>query len=167
MPATHALIVNYGSMNTCPYTIDVMLNSVATYTVGSMCQSHGSRTLDATRTIHFFDDVLKAMPLDQLPFVPCSKPSSFGTVTVISYGQQKTPDISCPSRDSRVTHLFDDFTSIIKALGFSIYKRPQIRAVMAVRAPFSLSTVARVVARRHEGQRSYRWSSSSSLWRQL
>ncbi|GLV60330.1 hypothetical protein KDH_71500 [Dictyobacter sp. S3.2.2.5] len=158
MPDTHALIVNSGSTNTCPYTIDVTLNSFATYTV---CQRHGSGTLDVTKTISFFDHVLKARPLDELPYKPCLKPISYATVTDISYAQQKSPDISCPSHDSRVTQLYDDAVSIQNALGFSTIRRPQSLPVNTIQVPDSQS----MVAPRYGKQTAHHWLAAGSLGR--
>ncbi|GCE06964.1 hypothetical protein [Dictyobacter aurantiacus] len=139
LPDTHALIVNSGSTNTCPYTIDVALNSFATYTV---CQRHGSGTLDVPQTISFFDHVLKATPLDHLPYKPCLKPISYATETTVDYAQQKSPDISCPSHDSRVTQLYDDAVSIQHALGFSTIRRPQSLPLKTVEIPDARNMVA-------------------------
>ena len=47
-PDIQAIIADSGSTNTCPYTIDVWLNSTATYTA---CHRKGSGTISPELTI--------------------------------------------------------------------------------------------------------------------
>jgi len=112
-----AVILNSGSTNTCPYEIVVLLNSTATYTV---CHRSGTGTLAPALTIQFFEHLVAAMPLGQLPRVSCLKPTSFATTTLITYAKDTTPDISCPERESRLIVLFADTLRIQSALGFSL-----------------------------------------------
>jgi hypothetical protein len=114
------MIINSGSTNTCPYTISVLPSGQATYTV---CNTQGKGEISHPLTTKFFDDIKVAQPLSKLPFMPCAKSVSFGTTTKVNYRKQKSPDVSCPSNDAKVTNLFDDARSIQKALGFSTSKR--------------------------------------------
>jgi len=96
------IIVNSGSTNTCPYTISVLPSGQATYTV---CDSQGSGEISSSLTTKFFDDIRAAEPLSELPYMSCGKSVSFGTKTKVDYKKQTSPDVSCPSTDSRVTNL--------------------------------------------------------------
>lgn len=65
------------------------------------------------------DDVAASQPLPQLPVTSCFKSASFGTKTQVKNQGQISPDVSCPSSDSRVTNLYEDTVAIQQALNFS------------------------------------------------
>ncbi len=114
------IIVNSGSTNTCPYTISVLPSGQATYTV---CDTQGAGEISPSLTTRFFHDISVAEPLSQLPYTSCGKSVSFGTTTKVEYKKQTSPDVSCPSSDSRVTDLYDDAEAIQQELGFSTNRR--------------------------------------------
>ena len=114
------VIVNSGSTNTCPYTISVLHSGQATYTV---CDTQGSGEISQSLTTRFFHDISAAEPLSQLPDTSCAKSVSFGTTTKVEYKKQTSPDVSCPSSDSKVKNLYDDAEAIQQELGFSTNRR--------------------------------------------
>ncbi|MBW4624757.1 MAG: hypothetical protein KME49_04405 [Brasilonema octagenarum HA4186-MV1] len=111
-----AVIENSASTNTCPYTISVLPGGAATYTV---CNKTGKGEVSSGLSKRFFEDIKTAQPLENVPFTPCVKSASFGTTTKVKYKEQTSPDISCPSFDSRVTDLYEDTIKIQQQLGFS------------------------------------------------
>jgi hypothetical protein len=113
------VIINSGSTNTCEYRIRVLPSGKATYTV---CNKKGAGEIKVNTATQFFYDISAAKPLSKLPYTPCGKSVSFGTSTEVKYQGQKSPDISCPSNDSRVTNLYRDAESIQKELNFSTSK---------------------------------------------
>ncbi|MEH2235885.1 MAG: hypothetical protein V7K30_06410 [Nostoc sp.] len=120
-PQQPAVIINSGSTNTCKYRIRVLPSGKATYTV---CNRKGAGEINVDTTTKFFKDILAAKPLSKLPYKPCAKPVSFSTSTVVKYDGQKSPDISCPNNDFRVTNLNDDAKNIQEQLKFSTSKNP-------------------------------------------
>ncbi|MDF5733131.1 MAG: hypothetical protein PUP92_35385 [Rhizonema sp. PD38] len=114
------IILNSGSTNTCPYTISVLQSGQATYTV---CNRQGSGRISSKLTTKFFDEILALEPLSKLPHKSCPKSVSFGTRTEVKYKKQTSPDISCPSSNSRVTDLYNDAKAIQQELNFSTSKR--------------------------------------------
>ncbi|MFN6483733.1 MULTISPECIES: hypothetical protein [unclassified Nostoc] len=113
------IIINSGSTNTCEYKIQVFPSGKAAYTV---CNKKGTGEIKVNTAIKFLNDILAAKPLSKLPDTACVKSASFGTSTEVKYRGQKSPDISCPSNDSRVTNLYLDAESIQKELNFSTSK---------------------------------------------
>ena len=114
-----AVIINRGSTNTCKYIIRVLPSGKANY---SVCNRKGAGEIKVNTATKFFNDILAAKPLSKLPYKPCAKSVSFGTSTEVIYQGQKSPDISCPSNDYRVTTLYNDAESIQKELNFSTSK---------------------------------------------
>ncbi|MBN4006942.1 hypothetical protein [Nostoc sp. LPT] len=114
-----AIIINSGSTNTCKYNISVLPSGKATYTV---CNTKGTGEIKLNTATKFFNDISAAKPLSKLPFRSCPKSVSFGTSTQVNYSGQKSPDISCPSNDSKVTNLYNDAKSIQQELNFSTSK---------------------------------------------
>ncbi len=118
-PEQPAVIFNSGSTNTCKYRIRVLPSGKATYTV---CNRKGAGETKVNTATKFFNDISAAKPLSKLPYKPCGKSVSFGTSTQVRYQGQKSPDLSCPSNDLRVTNLYDDAKSIQQELNFSTAK---------------------------------------------
>ncbi len=114
------LIINSGSTNTCPYTISVEPSGQASYTV---CNNPGTGKISKSLATEFFNDISAAEPLSELPNTSCAKSVSFGTTTKVKYKDQTSPDVSCPSSDSKVTDLYNDAQAIQKKLGFSTNRR--------------------------------------------
>lgn len=114
------IIINSGSTNTCPYTISVLPSSQATYTV---CGAQGTGQISASLTTKFFSDIRAGEPLSKLPYMSCAKSVSFGTTTKVKYNNEISPDISCPSSDSRVKNLYNDAQAIQQELQFSTSRR--------------------------------------------
>ncbi|MEH2070243.1 MAG: hypothetical protein V7K47_19140 [Nostoc sp.] len=114
-----AVIINSGSTNACGYRIHVLPSGKANYIV---CNKRGSGQISVTTATKFFNDISAAKPLSKLPYTSCAKSVSFGTSTEVRYQRQKSPDISCPSNDSRVTNLYNDARSIQQELNFSTSK---------------------------------------------
>jgi len=103
-----------------PYTISVLPSGQATYTV---CDTQGTGEISPSLTTRFFNDISAAEPLSQLPYKSCAKSVSFGTTTKVEYKKQTSPDVSCPSSDSKVTDLYNDAEAIQQELGFSTNRR--------------------------------------------
>ncbi|MHC5609600.1 MAG: hypothetical protein ACYTXA_00820 [Nostoc sp.] len=114
-----AVILNSGSTNTCNYRIRVLPSGKATYTV---CNRKGAGEIKVNTATKFFNDISAAKPLSKLPYKPCGKSVSFGTSTQVRYQGQKSPDVSCPSNDLRVTNLYDDAKNVQQELNFSTAK---------------------------------------------
>ncbi|AVH67116.1 hypothetical protein CDG77_08740 [Nostoc sp. 'Peltigera membranacea cyanobiont' 213] len=118
-PQKPGVIINSGSTNACGYRIRVFPSGKATYTV---CNRKGAGEIKVNTATKFFNDISVAQPLSKLPRISCAKSVSFGTSTEIKYQRQKSPDISCPSNDPKVTNLYNDAESIQKELNFSTSK---------------------------------------------
>ena len=114
------IIINSGSTNTCPYTISVEPSGQASYTV---CNNPGTGKISKSLATEFFNDISAGEPLSELPDTSCGKSVSFGTTTKVKYKDQTSPDVSCPSSDSRVTNLYNDAQDIQQKLGFSTNRR--------------------------------------------
>ena len=62
----------------------------------------------------FFTDLEAAEPLSALPKKGCVKSVSFGTSLTIEFGDQRSPDLSCPNADNlHVQTLLRDSNEII------------------------------------------------------
>ncbi|MCW5315107.1 hypothetical protein GTQ43_15200 [Nostoc sp. KVJ3] len=118
-PQKPGVIINSGSTNACGFKIRVFPSGKATYTV---CNRKGAGEIKVNTATTFFQDISAAKPLSGLPSTSCVKSVSFGTSTQIKYQGQKSPDISCPSNDSRVTNLYNDAKTIQQQLNFSTSK---------------------------------------------
>jgi hypothetical protein len=115
-----ATIINSGSTNTCPYRIDVQDNGHVNYQV---CDRSGHQEISPSLAAQFFNDLNVAAPLNELPFIRCQKSISFGSTTVISYAGTRSPDLSCPSLNVYVFHLYDDIETIRLSLSLCLLKR--------------------------------------------
>ena len=119
-----AFIIDSGSTNTCPFTISVLPLGKVTYTV---CNRKGAGEIKVKTAMKFFNDILAGKPLSKLPVSDlCFKSVSFGTSTEVKYQGQKSPDISCPSDNSKVKNLESDVYSIENELNLSTFRNPPI-----------------------------------------
>jgi hypothetical protein len=114
---TQATIYNTGATGSCSYSIQVNLNGSATY---SACQyEHGVGLLPLFLANKFFQDLNNAGPLNLLPQGICFNTGGYGTRTLVLYGNQSTPVISCDSSDPRVRSLYHDADEIWRYLNFN------------------------------------------------
>ncbi|HYM00332.1 MAG TPA: hypothetical protein VEZ90_15365 [Blastocatellia bacterium] len=134
MGASHSLplqertaeIVNSGSTNTAGYRILVKESGDVTFIPGKPRSRIGppNPETDAERSVtippdlakRFFDDIDHASPLSKLPVVHCMKSVSFGTLTFIKLGDERSPDVSCPGKDERLGALYHDAQEILEAV---------------------------------------------------
>lgn len=114
-----ATIINSGSTNTCPYHIDIQDKGHVTYKV---CDRQGHQEIVPAIAAQFFSDLKAAAPLNGLPFIRCQKSVSFGSTTIVSYAGKRSPDLSCPSLNVHVVHLYDDIETIRLALNLCLSK---------------------------------------------
>jgi hypothetical protein len=114
-----ATIINSGSTNTCSYRIDVWDNGHVNYRV---CGRWGRQAISSSLAAQFFADLDAAAPLNELPFIRCQKSISFGSITLITYAGARSPDLSCPSLNVSVFHLYDDVNTIQLALNICLLK---------------------------------------------
>ena len=114
-PTPDVLIVNSGSNNTLAYTIDVSRSGTATYQTEN---GSGSASLSNGMVHKLYSDIANGRPLAQLPSSNCLKSAGFGTFTHISFGSERTPDVSCPGNDITAA-LFRDAKAIAAVLGVS------------------------------------------------
>ena len=119
-----AVILNSGSTNTAGYRISVERRGDAEYTVTPRRQ----RSEESVEPMHhkltdalvqrFFADLESAEPLEELPSTHCLKSASFGSSTIIQFGHEQTPDLSCPTaQNEHVKSLMRDVTEIARAFG--------------------------------------------------
>jgi len=120
------LIVNTGTSSNNPYQITVSKSGHATFTklprpehkiaveTTLMLDSPSepeSAQIPAALVVRFFLDLNSSFPLSKLPVERCDPQGSPGSATYISYGSQRTPDLSCSkNRNSRA--LYDDVIAI-------------------------------------------------------
>ena len=109
-----ALIVNSGSTNTAPYTIDVHPDGTADVAIaGQMQHAH----VGAPQAHWLFAKLKSAAPLASLPRAGCMKSASFGTSTTIVYDGSRTPDLSCPGGSALAQELGRTAGVIVNQLG--------------------------------------------------
>ena len=108
-----AVITDSGSTNTPAYRISLARGGRAEVATRNTLNT---RSVPADLAERFFADLSAAMPLAQLPISqPCFKSSSFGGSMYITFGNQRSPDLSCAS-GPRAQVLSDDVTAIKRAL---------------------------------------------------
>jgi hypothetical protein len=113
VPNNVAVILNSGSTNTIGYRIYISPTGEANYVDG---KGSGKGKLSERITRKFFRDLKASEPLSSLPVQQsCVKPTSFGTTTTVSLGDQRSPDISCPG-NAKTQRLDKDVLAIIKVL---------------------------------------------------
>ena len=108
-----AVILNSGSTNTIGYRIYVSPSGFVSYVDGN---GSGQGQLPKKLTTRFFRHLTDPEPLSDLPVEPCVKSVSFGTTTTVSLGGERSPDISCPSKNEQAQDLEEDVTAIATAL---------------------------------------------------
>jgi hypothetical protein len=119
MPAN---IVNSGSTNADGFRIAVDRSGAGEYTVmrrGRRKQPEAPepirRTIPDALVHRFYTDLEAAQPLSELPHRGCFKSASFGTTLKIEFGDQESPDLSCPEdQDPRTQALRKDADDIMK-----------------------------------------------------
>jgi len=118
MPAN---IVNSGSTNADGFRIAVDRSGAGEYTVtrrGRGKQEEAPqpirRTIPDALVRRFYTVLEAAQPLSELPHRGCFKSASFGTTLKIEFGDQATPDLSCPEEDARMQALRTDADDIVK-----------------------------------------------------
>lgn len=118
MPAN---IVNSGSTNANGFRIAVDSSGAGEYTVtprGHRKQDDAPpplrRTIPDALVRRFYKDLEAAQPLSQLPHRGCFKSASFGTTLKIEFGDQESPDLSCPEEDPRMQALRADADDVVK-----------------------------------------------------
>ena len=108
-----AVITDSGSTNSRAYRIALARGGRAEIlTRGALATKY----VPADLAERFFADLAAAMPLAQLPVSqPCFKSSSFGGSMEITFGNQRSPDLSCAS-GPRAQVLSEDVAAIKRAL---------------------------------------------------
>ncbi|HEY7337001.1 MAG TPA: hypothetical protein VH639_19060 [Bryobacteraceae bacterium] len=100
-----AVILNSGSTNTAGFRLVVDKSGDAEYI--PMPRKYGPqggspteptrRKLPDVLVQRFYSDLEAAKPLSGLPKERCMKSASFGTTTIVQFGGEETPDLSCPT----------------------------------------------------------------------
>jgi len=108
-----ATINTTDSTNRRGYRISLARDGRAEVSVGN---SLTTRYVDRDLAERFFADLVAATPLSQLSIdVGCVRSTSFGRSTYVSFGSERTPDLSCPG-GPRAQVLRDDVAAIASAL---------------------------------------------------
>ena len=95
------------------YRISLSRDGRAEVSVGN---SLTTRYVDRNLAERFFADLVAARPLGQLSVdASCGRSTSFGRSTYISFGSERTPDLTCPV-GPRAQVLRDDVAAIASAL---------------------------------------------------
>lgn len=82
----------------------------------SVGNSLTTRYVDRDLAERFFVDLVAARPLSQLPVdAGCARSGSLGRSTYVTFGSERTPDLTCPG-GPRVRVLSDDVAAITAAL---------------------------------------------------
>lgn len=128
--AQTATITNSGSTNTVGYKIAVALAgdkySVAATTDDGKIRNRdtGNRPATLVQVRKLFADLDAAKPLASLPVRHGPRSASFGTRTVITYGQQQSPDLT-NGADPRTVALRSDIAALTKILHLgNLSRRP-------------------------------------------
>ena len=116
-----AVILNSGSTNTAGFRLVVEKSGDAEYKPlprkygpqSSAPTGPTRRKLPDALAQRFYSDLEAAKPLASLPRERCMKSASFGTTTIIQFGGEETPDLSCPSaQNSHLRALMRDVEEI-------------------------------------------------------
>jgi hypothetical protein len=118
-----AVIVNSGSTNTAGFRLTLTRSGEAEYT--PMARKYGPQGASPTEPVRrkipdvlaqrFYANLDAAKPLSELPKERCMKSASFGTTTMIQFGGEATPDLSCPGAQNPHTQaLMRDVNEIVK-----------------------------------------------------
>jgi len=119
-----AVIVNSGSTNRAGFRIVVERSGNAVYSItrprvyrraGNAPAEPIRRTLPDALVRQFYSDLEAATPLSALHGKACPKSVSFGTVTTIEFGGEKSPDLSCPNaQNTHIQTLMGDTDKIVE-----------------------------------------------------
>jgi hypothetical protein len=99
-----AIIVDSGSTNRAGFKVVVERSGNAEYTL---------KIPDAL-VQRFYADLVKAQPFSALPRQRCAKSASFGTTLTIEFGDEETPDLSCPEGSPLLQILKQAANDIVK-----------------------------------------------------
>ncbi|HLH42070.1 MAG TPA: hypothetical protein VKV74_03715 [Bryobacteraceae bacterium] len=116
-----AVILNSGSTNTAGFRLTIEKSGNAEF--APMPRKYGPQSPGSTESARyklpdavvrrFYSDLEAARPLGNLPRTRCMKSASFGTNTIIQFGGEETPDLSCPNAsDARTQALMRDIREI-------------------------------------------------------
>jgi len=73
-------------------------------------------TIPAALAQQLYSDLEAAWPISSLPKPHCPKSASFGTVRIIEFDSQKTPDLNCgDGKNAKLRALAHDAQEIVKA----------------------------------------------------
>ncbi len=109
-----ATISDSGSTNRAAFTIVMQTDGTAQVTQKNATRSG---TVSASTTNTFFSDLNANLPVSKLPISSmCTKSSSFGSTTTITYQAATTGDVSCPPTGSSTATVFNDVQQIESAL---------------------------------------------------
>ncbi len=120
-PSDNAVIVNSGSTNSYGYRIEVSSDGKASVTLqrgGTASSTPKPFTVAAATASKFFTD-LAAAKKGNVATVPCMKSASFGSSIHVTWQGWKSPDLTCPPKDSLGDALISDVEAIRKASGIS------------------------------------------------
>ena len=119
-PPDTASIVNSGSTNTLGYTITVSSDGKGSLAMqdGGSASTPKPFTIAADLTARFFSD-LAAARKGNARTVPCMKSASFGSSVHVTWQDWKSPDLTCPPKDSLGEALVKDVDEIRQAAGVS------------------------------------------------
>lgn len=117
-------IVNSGSTNVPGFQIVIDRTGNAVYNetgrrFNVMREKQGpakpeQRRIASATVTRLYADLAAAAPLSAMPSQHCAKSVSFGTKLTMEYGEEQTPDLSCPgAEDPHVKALMRDATAII------------------------------------------------------
>jgi hypothetical protein len=110
---TSATIANSGSTNTSGFRIVIEKSGNAEYTLTKQKETK-RLTIAKALVERFYKDLAAAQPFSALPQQKCAKSTSFGTTLTVQFGDEETPDLSCPGEaSSQVTDLRKDVNDIM------------------------------------------------------
>ena len=116
-----AVILNSGSTNTAGFRLAVEKSGDAEYAPvprkygpqSSPPSEPTRRKLPDALVQRFYSDLESAKPIASLPRERCMKSASFGATTIIQFGGEETPDLSCPNaRNAHTRALMRDVEEI-------------------------------------------------------
>jgi hypothetical protein len=109
-----AAIVDSGSTNRAGFRIVVERSGNAEYTITRQKEAQRLKIPEALAE-RFYADLKAAQPFPALPQQRCAKSASFGTRLTIEFGEEETPDLSCPDQGNpQIRMLKRDANDIVK-----------------------------------------------------
>lgn len=109
---TLVIFISGSTNHQCTQTMVLSSNGYATL---MDCQVVKLSKIPTAIAVTMFRDVMAGAPLNNLPSRHCLKSASFGTTTVIAFGAQHSPDVSCSS-DTLGLAIYHDFQAMSNAL---------------------------------------------------